>query len=184
MLASPDRERPDCPVAVVARAIEAAGARVHVLRLDPRCADAVHEQRLLATLADASSRARGPRILGGFSLGARIAAQVAEQAGADALLGLGYPFHVLGEPARRPGLDALTRVRVPTRIIQGTRDAHGSEADVRGYGLPEWIEMSWVRDANHRLVGRGRVEIHEQVGAAAVEFVCAIAGEVGAIGPP
>jgi predicted alpha/beta-hydrolase family hydrolase len=160
-------------MSAISRAIELAGHSIVAVGLDSReTDDAVHEQRFRAALASVS----GPVIIGGFSLGGRIAAKLCAELEPLALLGFGYPFHAPGRPRVRHGLDVLSRVRVPTRIIQGTRDSHGSEADVRGYTLPDSVELVWLRDGNHRFVPRGRSGLTydqhvEAATAAAISFI-------------
>lgn len=168
---------PDSWIAQIAGAIAGAGVPVVVVSLDPRVTDdATHELQYRAALACV----RGPVIMGGFSLGGRIAARRSSQLAArQELLGLlcfGYPFHAAKLPSARHGLDALSRVRVPTRIMQGTRDPHGNQAEVRGYALPESVELVWLRDANHRFAPRERSglchDAHIQAAAAAaISFI-------------
>ncbi|MFT4570435.1 MAG: putative alpha/beta-hydrolase family hydrolase [Hyphomicrobiaceae bacterium] len=91
-------------------------------------------------------------VIGGFSLGARIAARSAPSVNADALVCFGYPFHKRDDPEDRHGLRALTALTLPTLIVQGTRDVHGNRQQVRSYGqLPACVEMHWLADANHEL---------------------------------
>ena len=140
-------------MAALAAGIEAGGLPVARVELDARAEDDdEHEARFRQALAAVSA----PPIIGGFSLGARIAARICPDVAPLALLCFAYPFHAPGDPARRTGLEALSRVRAPVRIIQGTRDPHGTEADVRGYRLPETVELVWLADGNHRFVPRSR----------------------------
>jgi predicted alpha/beta-hydrolase family hydrolase len=130
------------------------------------------------------ARAGGARalVLGGFSRGARIAAAAVPAFQARALLCFGYPFHVHGRPQEQPGLRTLRAVRVPTLIIQGTRDAHGSESEVRGYGaLPTGVRMHWLQDGNHRFVPPARStwtrkELLRSAADASLRFLRAAAG--------
>jgi uncharacterized protein len=68
-----------------------------------------------------------PLIVGGRSLGARVACRTVAESGAVAVLCLAFPLeppHRAGKPApsRLPELDA---VRVPTLVVQGERDRFG-----------------------------------------------------------
>jgi hypothetical protein len=68
-----------------------------------------------------------PLIVGGRSLGARVACRTVEASGAVAVLCLAFPLEPpdrAGKPAqsRLPELDA---VRVPTLVVQGERDRFG-----------------------------------------------------------
>lgn len=144
----------DALMGTIARGLSAAGLSVVTVELDASRDqdDEAHRARF----RDALEGVAGPRILGGFSLGGRIAATLCRELAPLALLCFGYPFHAAGDPSRRHGLDALLAAHVPARIVQGTRDNHGSEAEVRGYRLPDSIELVWLRDGNHRFVPRER----------------------------
>ena len=65
-----------------------------------------------------------PLLVGGRSLGARVACRTAEAAGALAVLCLAFPVHPPGRPekSRLGELDALT---VPVLVVQGERDPFG-----------------------------------------------------------
>jgi uncharacterized protein len=67
-----------------------------------------------------------PLLVGGRSLGARVACRTVEQTGAAAVLCLAFPLQPRrrsGEaPSRLPELDA---VKVPTLVVQGARDPFG-----------------------------------------------------------
>ncbi|MGH3079570.1 MAG: alpha/beta hydrolase family protein [Gaiellaceae bacterium] len=67
-----------------------------------------------------------PLVVGGRSLGARVACRTAEKAGAVAVLCLAFPL----QPPRRTGssqsrLPELDEVRVPMLVVQGAQDPFG-----------------------------------------------------------
>jgi hypothetical protein len=68
-----------------------------------------------------------PLVVGGRSMGARVACRTAEATGAVAVLCLAFPL----EPPRRAGkpkesrLPELEAVKVPTLVVQGERDPFG-----------------------------------------------------------
>jgi len=69
-----------------------------------------------------------PLVVGGRSLGARVACRTAEEAGAVGVLCLAFPL----QPPRRSGsapapsrLSELDEVTVPTLVVQGSRDPFG-----------------------------------------------------------
>lgn len=68
-----------------------------------------------------------PLVVGGRSLGARVACRTAEATGASGVLCLAFPL----QPPRRSGAQAPTRlpeldqVMVPTLVVQGARDPFG-----------------------------------------------------------
>jgi uncharacterized protein len=65
-----------------------------------------------------------PLVVGGRSLGARVACRTAAETGAMAVLCLAFPLHPPGRPeaSRLPELEAVT---VPVLVVQGERDPFG-----------------------------------------------------------
>ena len=92
-------------------------------------------------------------VIGGKSLGGRMASLIADEVGARALLCLGYPFHPPGKPERlrTAHLETLT---TPTLIVQGTRDPFGNRDEVGDYALSAAIGFHWAEDGNHDLAPR------------------------------
>jgi uncharacterized protein len=75
-----------------------------------------------------------PVIVGGRSVGARVACRTAADVGAVAVLCLAFPVHPPGKgddptKSRLPELDA---VQVPTLVVQGESDPFGMPPDGRG----------------------------------------------------
>ena len=87
-------------------------------------------------------------VIGGKSMGGRIASMVADEVGARGLVCLGYPFHPPGRPEklRTAHLETLS---TPALIVQGTRDAFGTREDVAGYRLSPAIRVVWLEDGDH-----------------------------------
>lgn len=92
----------------------------------------------------------GPLLVGGKSMGGRMASLQVEHWQADGLVCLGYPFHPAGKPERLRTAH-LESLSVPTLIVQGTRDALGNLEDVEGYRLSERIRLVWLESADHDL---------------------------------
>ena len=65
-----------------------------------------------------------PVIVGGRSLGARVACRTAEAVDAAGVLCLAFPVHPPGRP-EKSRLDELDGVTVPTLVVQGARDPFG-----------------------------------------------------------
>jgi uncharacterized protein len=99
-------------------------------------------------------------VIGGKSLGGRIASMIADDAGVRGLVCLGYPFHPPGKPVQEPHEDVriahLCRLRTPALIVQGTRDPFGRPEEVGGYGLSPAIAVHWLKDGDHGFVPRKR----------------------------
>jgi predicted alpha/beta-hydrolase family hydrolase len=118
----------------------------------------VLEEAWLEAIASLGGGAR--LVIGGKSLGGRIASMVADRAGVRGLVCLGYPFHPPGKPERLR-TQHLENLRTPALILQGTRDAFGSREDVAGYRLSEAIRIAWIEDGDHSFKPRassGRTE--------------------------
>ena len=102
----------------------------------------------------------GSLIIGGKSMGGRVASMVADElhsAGVIAgLLCLGYPFHPPGKPEQLRTRH-LARLLTPMLICQGTRDEFGTRDDVAGYSLSDKIELLWLEDGDHDLKPRKKI---------------------------
>ncbi len=92
-------------------------------------------------------------IIGGKSMGGRIASLVADEASAAGLVCLGYPFHPTGKPDKLR-IDHLKSIRVPTLILQGERDPFGNRSEVAGYKLSSTVAVHWLPDGDHSLAPR------------------------------
>jgi len=92
-------------------------------------------------------------IIGGKSMGGRVASLVADDSNAAGLVCLGYPFHPPGKPEKLRTAHLAT-LRTPALICQGTRDPFGTRADVAAYTLSPAIQMLWLEDGNHSLEPR------------------------------
>jgi predicted alpha/beta-hydrolase family hydrolase len=107
--------------------------------------DVVHQAR--------TSNPQGRIVIGGKSMGGRIASMVADDLGVTGLVCLGYPFHPVGKPDKLR-TDHLKGLETPTLIAQGTRDPFGTQDEVAGFDLSEAISFHWVADGNHDFVPR------------------------------
>jgi uncharacterized protein len=177
----------------VAGALAAAGLRVvrfefgymaarrHGQRKPPPRADVLVPEYVAAV---AQVRAAGPLIVGGKSMGGRVASIAADElyaAGKVAgLLCLGYPFHPPGKPDQ-PRTSHLAGLQTPTLICQGTRDPFGTREEVSGYALSERIEVLWLEDGDHdlkprKVSGLGSADHLRMLAAAASAWANRIAG--------
>ncbi len=94
-------------------------------------------------------------VVGGKSMGGRIASMIADEVGAAGLICLGYPFHPPGDPTRTR-VKHLEKLRTPTLILQGTRDSFGSPDEVASYRLSPNIRVFWIDDGDHSFKPRAR----------------------------
>ena len=94
-------------------------------------------------------------IIGGKSMGGRIASMAADEAGVRGLVCLGYPFHPPGKP-EKTRTQHLEHLRTPALILQGTRDTFGLPEDVKSYRLAQTIRIEWIEDGDHSFKPRAR----------------------------
>jgi len=105
-------------------------------------------------------KAKGPLIIGGKSMGGRVASMIANDLYAKGriagLLCLGYPFHPVGKPEQLR-TQHLATMKTPALIVQGTRDPFGTREEVAAYTLSKRIEILWLEDGDHDLKPRKSV---------------------------
>jgi predicted alpha/beta-hydrolase family hydrolase len=121
-------------------------------------------------------------VIGGKSLGGRIASMVADDAAVRGLVCLGYPFHAPGKP---PGnrIAHLATLRTPALILQGTRDSFGLPAEVGAYELSPAISVEWLEDGDHSFKPRARSGRTEQQNlAVAIDAVVRFIGSLERVG--
>ena len=120
--------------------------------------------------------ATGRLVIGGKSMGSRVASMVADQLFVSrqivGLLCLGYPFHPIGKPDLLR-TSHLAEIETPTLIVQGTRDPFGTREEVPEYTLSRKIEILWLEDGDHDLRPRKTVS-----GFTAADHLLAMADRV------
>ena len=119
-------------------------------------------------------------VIGGKSMGGRIASTVADEARVAGVVCFGYPFHPPGRPEKLRTAH-LEAIQTPVLIVQGERDTFGRPEEVAGYGLSGQVRLHWMVDGDHSLKPRkasGRTE-EENLAEGAVEaarFVVEVTG--------
>ena len=123
-------------------------------RKPPPRAESVQPEYLAAI---AALKARGTLIIGGKSMGGRVASMIADamlvESTIAGLLCLGYPFHPPEKPQQLRTAH-LADLKTPTLIVQGTRDPFGTPDEVATYKLSKAIELLWLEDGDHDLKPR------------------------------
>jgi predicted alpha/beta-hydrolase family hydrolase len=118
-------------------------------------------------------------LIGGKSMGGRIASLIADEAGIDGLVCLGYPFHPPSRP-ERTRVAHLSGLRTPTLICQGERDPFGSREEVARYDLSPSTEIVWIADGEHSFKPRRASGLTwEQNLSAAADAVVAFSEKLG-----
>ena len=137
--------------------------------------------KLIARFEEALSLVGPPAevIIGGKSMGGRIASMIADEVGVAGVVCLGYPFHPPGKPERLRTAH-LETLKTPTLIVQGTRDRLGTEGEVATYALSPSIELAWMGDGDHSFKPRKKSgRTLEQNLEAAADAVVALSRRVG-----
>jgi hypothetical protein len=114
-------------------------------------------------------------VIGGKSMGGRMASMMADEVGAAGVVCLGYPFHPPGKPERLRTAH-LETLKTPTLIVQGTRDRLGTEEELGSYSLSPSIELAWMGDGDHsfkprKKSGRTLEQNLEACAAAVIGFI-------------
>lgn len=134
-----------------------ASRRTEAGRKPPPRAEKVMGEYIAAVKA---LKAKGPLIIGGKSMGGRVASMVCDDLLAKGevagLLCLGYPFHPVGKPEQLRTAH-LANLKTPALIVQGTRDPFGTREEVATYELSKQIEIIWLEDGDHDLKPRKAV---------------------------
>ncbi|UUO21817.1 hypothetical protein FGD67_00360 [Colwellia sp. M166] len=100
-----------------------------------------------------------PIFIAGKSMGGRVAATLAtEQSLMKALnisgvICLGYPFHPIKKPEKLR-LEPLQDAQLPVLILQGQRDALGSELEINSYQISAHCQLHYFADGDHDLKPR------------------------------
>jgi hypothetical protein len=99
--------------------------------------------RVVAQLGDPSRL-----VIGGKSMGGRIASMVADRAGVRGLVCMGYPFHPAGRPTTLR-VAHLKDLATPALFLQGERDTLGNRDEIGGYTLSAAIRLVFLPDGDH-----------------------------------
>jgi len=124
------------------------------------------------------STGAGRLVVGGRSMGGRIASQVVAAGGrADGLAFLGFPLHPPGQPGKLRDAH-LARIGVPMLFVQGTRDAFAREDLIQGVlaRLGERAERHLVEAADHsfgvrKSSGRSPADVAAEVRGALLDWL-------------
>jgi predicted alpha/beta-hydrolase family hydrolase len=126
---------------------------------------------VIAAIRARADLGTGPLVIGGKSMGGRIASHLAAQGLADlaGLVALGYPLHPPGRPEQLRALH-LARIRQPMLIVQGSRDAFGTPEELRPALVPlgATVTLQIVEGGDHsfKVPKRGPItqeEVFERV---------------------
>lgn len=87
-------------------------------------------------------------VIGGKSMGGRMASHLSEVDKVAAMACLGFPFHPPGKPEKYKG-EHLAELAKPCLILQGERDTFGKREEFADFDLPDSIRVEFIPDGDH-----------------------------------
>lgn len=100
-------------------------------------------------------------VIGGKSMGGRMASLLADDENVAAVACLGYPFHPPGKPENYKG-EHLASVAKPLLIIQGERDTFGKKEEFSDFALSSSVQVEFLPDGDHSFKPRKKSGHTEQ----------------------
>ena len=102
----------------------------------------------------------GPILIGGKSMGGRVAAMLSGGSSLPARVTgvacFGYPFHPTGKTEVEWRFSPLQDAKRPVLVLQGDRDPFGSRTELEGVTLPETVSIHYLEDGDHDFGPRGK----------------------------
>ncbi|MEZ9438272.1 alpha/beta fold hydrolase [Vibrio atlanticus] len=117
-------------------------------------------------------------VIGGKSMGGRMASHLSEVDKVAAMACLGFPFHPPGKPEKYKG-EHLAELAKPCLILQGERDTFGKREEFADFDLSDLIRVEFILDGDHSFKPRKSSGYTEQQNIAlTVEKLSAFIKEV------
>ena len=117
-------------------------------------------------------------VIGGKSMGGRMASHLSELDKVAAMACLGFPFHPPGKPEKYKG-EHLAELTKPCLILQGERDTFGKREEFADFNLSDSIRVEFIPDGDHSFKPRKSSGYTEQQNIAlTVEKLSAFIKEV------
>lgn len=92
--------------------------------------------------------ASGSVVIGGKSMGGRMASLLSAHPQVAGIACLGFPFHPPGKPEKFKG-DHLAEVDKPTLILQGERDTFGTQLECATFSFSPNVSLAFLPDGEH-----------------------------------
>ncbi|MFC5076850.1 Alpha/beta hydrolase family protein [Vibrio thalassae] len=89
-----------------------------------------------------------PIVIGGKSMGGRMASMLSEHPMVKSIACLGFPFHPPGKPENYKGAHLAT-IEKPILIIQGERDTFGKFEEFEQFEFSNQVSSSFIPDGDH-----------------------------------
>ena len=117
-------------------------------------------------------------VIGGKSMGGRMASHLSEVDKVAAMACLGFPFHPPGKSEKYKG-EHLAELTKPCLILQGERDTFGKREEFADFNLSDSIRVEFIPDGDHSFKPRKSSGYTEQQNIAlTVEKLSAFIKEV------
>jgi len=87
-------------------------------------------------------------VIGGKSMGGRMASHLSEVDKVAAMACLGFPFHPPGKPEKYKG-EHLAELQKPCLILQGERDTFGKREEFADFDLSDSIRVEFIPAGDH-----------------------------------
>ncbi|MGF1911044.1 alpha/beta hydrolase [Vibrio kasasachensis] len=89
-----------------------------------------------------------PIVIGGKSMGGRMASLLGENSLVSGIACLGFPFHPPGKPEKYKGEHLASLVK-PCLIVQGERDTFGKREEFSDFALSDSVKTVFIPDGDH-----------------------------------
>lgn len=96
-----------------------------------------------------------PVVIGGKSMGGRMASLLAGEEKVAGVACLGFPFHPPGKPENYKG-EHLATLEKPCLIVQGDRDTFGKQEEFSQFALSNSVKVEFIPDGDHSFKPRKR----------------------------
>ncbi|MGF1775491.1 alpha/beta family hydrolase [Vibrio nomapromontoriensis] len=111
--------------------------------------------KLLAAMTEVIEYIAGDSqiVIGGKSMGGRMASLLSEHDNVRAVACLGFPFHPPGKPEKYKG-EQLASIAKPCLILQGERDTFGKREEFDAFEFSNEVSVTFIPDGDHSLKPR------------------------------
>lgn len=109
--------------------------------------------KLQSSFQEAIDACSGLVVIGGKSMGGRVATTILESSSAVGCVALGYPFHPPGNPSKLR-TEHLQSIQKPLMVLQGERDPFGKKDEFPNDWLLSSAELHWIPDGEHSFKAR------------------------------
>jgi len=89
-----------------------------------------------------------PVVIGGKSMGGRMASLLSENTSVKGIACLGFPFHPPGKPEKYKG-EHLAVMEKPCLILQGERDTFGKREECEHFKFSQQVKVEFIPDGDH-----------------------------------